>query len=131
MYLYIYIYSRAEAAVGAGLDQDAGTQVGAAHQGARPEAAAVVHLALGAALRHPARQLPVGVRHPDHNQMMMIFVFQLREVPRLYRLPDPETEHLQQLRGMRVQLQQQGDGSLPQAVQEDGPRGHLDTLLIQ
>ena len=120
--------------MGAGLGQDAGSQGGAggaAHLWARPAAAAVVHLALGAAIRHSARQLPVGVRHPDHNQMMMIFVFQLREVPRLYRLPDPETEHLQQLRGMRVQLQQQGDGSLPQAVQEDGPRGHLDTLLIQ
>ena len=62
---------------------------------------------------------------------MMIVVLQLRAVPRLCRLPDPETEHLQQLRGLRDQLQQQGDGSLPQTVQEDGPRGHLDTLLIQ
>ena len=58
--------------MGAGLDQDAGSQVcpgGAAHQGARPEAAAVVHLALGAALRHTARQLQVGARHDD---LMMI-----------------------------------------------------------
>ena len=62
---------------------------------------------------------------------MMIVVLQLRAVPRLYRLPDPETEQLQQLRGLRVQHRRQGDGSLPQAVQEDGPRGHLDTLLIQ
>ena len=118
--------------MGAGLDQDASSQVdagGAAHQRARPAAAAVVHLALGAALRHTARQLQVGGRHDD--QMMMISVLQLRAVPRLYRLPDPETEQLQQLRGLRVQHRRQGDGSLPQAVQEDGPRGHLDTLLIQ
>ena len=62
---------------------------------------------------------------------MMMIVLQLRAVPRLYRLPDPETEQLQQLRGLRVQHRRQGDGSLPQAVQEDGPRGHLDTLLTQ
>ena len=74
MYQRIYIYSRAEAAVGAGLDQDAGSQGspgGAAHQGARPEPAAVVHLALGAALGHPTRQLQVGARHDDQMMMMI------------------------------------------------------------
>ena len=69
--------------------------------------------------------------HESKNYLMMISVLQLRAVPRLYRLPDPEAEHLQQLRGLRVQHRRQGDGSLPQAVQEDGPRGHLDTLLTQ
>ena len=63
--------------------------------------------------------------------MMMISVFQLRDVPRLCRLPDPETEHLQQLRGLRVHHRRQGDGRVPEAVQEAGPRGHLDTLLIR
>ena len=132
--MYLSTYSRAEAAVGAGLGQDAGTQGGAggaAHQGSRPAAAAVVHLALGAALRPAARQLQVGAGTVGHaDLMMMIAAFQLRAVPRLCRLPDPEAEQLQQLRGLRVQHRRQGDGRVPEAVQEAGPRGHLETLLI-